>query len=570
MISQIFRTYRTRFILSGILSTFASFTGIAMLSAINNNIAQGTSGSYDILVFAVLIVAMLGVGFGSQYILSILSANIVTSLRSTMLKRIMSTEFRNLETIGGHRIHATVTTDVATIANALSTAPLFLYNGMTIIFCFAYLLYLSWQHVILLAVITGLAMVTARIFMSRGSANFKVLREHEDQLFHSLKQLVDGGREMSLSSNRSFHFLNREALPGLKLVEQADIKAAKYWSLGQNWANAMLFVALATIVLSANSWLALSGETISGFVLVITYLIGPMSFVMSSIEILSRGKIAYNKILSLKISDTPESEVTRHQASDFKLEDSTIKAKQLTYCYPQSEEGETPFQVGPVDLEIPANQITIICGGNGSGKSSFAKLLVGLYAPTEGSIQVGDITLDNDSIVTDNARLYRNQFSTVFSDFYLFDTVLCRDGMLADDDKTKQLIDKLKLTGKVNVENGRLSTTKLSHGQKKRLALLIAYMEDAPIYVFDEWAADQDPYFRDLFYTELLPELKAKGKTVVVISHDERYFYVADNLLKFELGSLVTPEPVQSPTPKGQAAQAPTTTQSEKIPVNEV
>jgi putative pyoverdin transport system ATP-binding/permease protein len=97
----------------------------------------------------------------------------------------------------------------------------------------------------------------------------------------------------------------------------------------------------------------------------------------------------------------------------------------------------------------------------------------------------------------------------------------------------------LQLSHKVQVKDGSLSTTELSQGQRKRLALLTAYLDDRPIYLFDEWVADQDPFFREVFYQQILPELKKRDKAVLVISHDDRYFHLCDRLIKLDYGQIV-------------------------------
>ncbi|HEY9737473.1 MAG TPA: ATP-binding cassette domain-containing protein, partial [Trichocoleus sp.] len=170
----------------------------------------------------------------------------------------------------------------------------------------------------------------------------------------------------------------------------------------------------------------------------------------------------------------------------------------------------------------------------GSGKSTLAKLLVGLYSPEAGKVCL------NGSPITDQTReAYRQLFSAVFADFFLFEKLLGID--LADlDGEAQTYLERLQLAHKVRVSQGTLSTLNLSQGQRKRLALLTAYLEDRPIYLFDEWASDQDPYFREIFYHQLLPELKQRGKTVLVISHDDRYFMVADRILKLEYGQVVS------------------------------
>jgi putative ATP-binding cassette transporter len=172
-------------------------------------------------------------------------------------------------------------------------------------------------------------------------------------------------------------------------------------------------------------------------------------------------------------------------------------------------------------------------GGNGSGKSTLAKLIAGLYAPESGNVR-----WDGEPLTEQTTDAYRQLFSAVFSDFYLFERIL---GLQLDnlDERAQQYLEKLQLEHKVQVNEGVLSTLELSQGQRKRLALLTAYLEDRSIYLFDEWASDQDPFFREIFYKQILLELKQRGKTVLVISHDDRYFHLADQLIKLEYGQRV-------------------------------
>jgi putative ATP-binding cassette transporter len=181
-------------------------------------------------------------------------------------------------------------------------------------------------------------------------------------------------------------------------------------------------------------------------------------------------------------------------------------------------------------MELTPGEIVFVTGGNGSGKTTYAKLLTGLYVPTTGEIRCNGIAVNDE-----NRFAYRQNFSTVFFDFFLFDCLLGLDASEADVEIADYLTT-LDLAHKVDVRKGLLSTTELSQGQRKRLALLTAYLENRPIYVFDEWAADQDPMFKDVFYYQLLPALKRRGKAVVVISHDDRYFEIADRTIKLDSG----------------------------------
>ncbi|MBM7369529.1 ATP-binding cassette domain-containing protein [Gordonia hydrophobica] len=192
----------------------------------------------------------------------------------------------------------------------------------------------------------------------------------------------------------------------------------------------------------------------------------------------------------------------------------------------------TGFHLGPVDAVFEPGQITFIVGGNGSGKSTLAKLITGLYVPQQGSIAV-----NGEKIVHDNIEWFRQNTAAIFTDFHLFDEYLGFDGPDLDD-RVRDHLRMLRIDDKVTVQDGRLSTVALSQGQRKRLALVTALLEDRPVYLFDEWAADQEPAFRDTFYREILGELAARGKTVIVITHDDRYFDVADQLIKLEIGAL--------------------------------
>ncbi len=209
----------------------------------------------------------------------------------------------------------------------------------------------------------------------------------------------------------------------------------------------------------------------------------------------------------------------------------SLELKEVVHTY-HSQETDSHFSVGPIDLTLKAGELVFIVGGNGSGKSTLAKLITGLYIP-----DLGELRLDGEPIVESNREWYRQLFSAVFSDFYLFERLVSTEALTLDS-QAQTYLEKLQLEKKVSVQDGQLSTTALSQGQRKRLALLAAYLEDRPIYLFDEWAADQDPMFREIFYTQILAELKQRGKTVIVISHDDHYFHLADRLIKLDYGRI--------------------------------
>lgn len=186
--------------------------------------------------------------------------------------------------------------------------------------------------------------------------------------------------------------------------------------------------------------------------------------------------------------------------------------------------------LGPIDLTVSSGEELFIAGGNGSGKTTLAKVLIGLYSPDEGHVML------NGQVVSKETRNnYRQLFSTVFVEGHVFDRLL---GVELEQEKLRHFATLLGIEKYVDVETGHFSSQNLSRGQHKRLALLVACMDDRPILVFDEWAAEQDPGFKEIFYKQILPELRKQGKTVVAITHDDRYFSAADRVLKLLDGQL--------------------------------
>jgi putative ATP-binding cassette transporter len=211
----------------------------------------------------------------------------------------------------------------------------------------------------------------------------------------------------------------------------------------------------------------------------------------------------------------------------------------VTHTYFREREDEN-FVLGPINLKFNPGDLVFLIGGNGSGKTTLLKLITGLYVPEGGEIRL------NGKVINDQTRdSYRQHFSVVFSDFFLFETLLGLDTNDLDEEARRFLV-QLQLDHKVKVKDGALSTTELSQGQRKRLALLTAFLEDRALYVFDEWAADQDPYFKEIFYFQILPELKARGKTVIITSHDDRYFHLADRIVKLDYGQIDSDQYVAS------------------------
>jgi putative ATP-binding cassette transporter len=264
----------------------------------------------------------------------------------------------------------------------------------------------------------------------------------------------------------------------------------------------------------------------------------PLEVLSGGFVLVGRANVSLNQIESLGLSLHADPSSEQKTAESKPPSWHTLELKGVVRSY-HLEKDDSSFILGPINLTLTPGELVFISGGNGSGKTTLAKLLAGLYPP-----EAGEIRLDGQAIKDGNVNDYRELFSVVFSDFYLFESLLGLETPKLDD-QARAYLSQLQLESKVQVKDGVFSTVDLSQGQRKRLALLTAYLEDRPIYLFDEWAADQDPLFKEVFYYQLLPEMKAKGKTVIVISHDDRYYSVGDRLIKLDSGQLVLDEPLK-------------------------
>src|SRR5438477_5185435 len=285
----------------------------------------------------------------------------------------------------------------------------------------------------------------------------------------------------------------------------------------------------------------MSKEMITGYDITTLYLMGPLAGVLGSFSVFGRANVAFQKVdqLGVSLGARPEQDCSiSRPESEPAFE--RLELVGITHSYHQEKE-DSYFVLGPISLSFRPGELVFLAGGNGSGKSTLAKLVTGLYPP-----ESGEIRLDGKLIHDANRDDFRQLFSAVFSDFYLFESLLGLDGANLDAHAQDYLV-QLHLNHKVKVRDGVLSTTALSQGQRKRLALLTAYLEDRPFYLFDEWASDQDPLFKNIFYTQILPALKAKGKTALVISHDDRFFHLADRVLKLDYGKLVNDPVIELP-----------------------
>ncbi|UVK96670.1 cyclic peptide export ABC transporter [Pseudomonas sp. B21-048] len=527
---SLLKRHRTLLSLGLLASLVSAAAGIGLLNEINRLIS-GTAVMNALLAakFLGLLALLFACGFGSQALLTALGHRVVYELRLQMVKRLLDTSIEQLEKIGEASLYATLSKDIESIGQAFNRLPFVFYNTVLMLGGCLYMAWLSWQ--LLLICVVGLSLGTwlAHGWFTKMRQLMKRVRETDDRLYAAYQGAIEGRFELALNARRKERFYSLDLQPAAEYARRNEVHADRYWTLSLNW-TVTLILALAGGLFAAGAWLGLSNAIIAAFVLVLMFLRMPLNDLIGSLPTLVAGNVSLAKIETLAFADYRTEFSTRTGQPD--VRQPMLELQGLGYDYPHAAD-EYGFRLGPVDLSVAKGEILFIVGGNGSGKSTLAKLLTGLYEPSTGTLRLQGV-----EITPELRDWYREHFSTVFSSFYLFERLVGPNGDF-DMNLAQAWLERLRMERKVTIdEQGGLSTTRLSQGQRKRLALLVALVEERPILLLDEWAADQDPGFRGFFYQELLPELKAQGKTIIAISHDDRYFSIADRILKCDGGQL--------------------------------
>ncbi|MCL1472267.1 cyclic peptide export ABC transporter [Argonema antarcticum] len=522
------------------LVAIAVFTGLlsgacsARLIALINNAANGgIQTTTSILSFVGLAMVVLISGLVSQILLIRLSQGVIFDLQIRLSRRILSTSLRHLEQLGAPRLLATLTEDVQALSTSVFVIPFLCIDLAIVIGCMIYLGWLSWQALLGMICFIIAAIFIVQLLLNKGTHFFTLAREEQDKLFKHFRAITEGIKELKLHQQRREAFLSSELQPTAAAARDYKVVSLNIFSIASNGGQILFFFATALLIFCLPKLANISTSVLSAYILTITYLMMPVKNIMDMLPNLSRASVALRKIETLGLSLASESEsnenaiVRPNLTSDWQR----LELMGVTHAYSGQNEKHN-FILGPIDLVFRPGELVFLVGGNGSGKSTLAKLITGLYIPESGEIMVDGKPIDKET-----REWYRQQFAVVFSDFYLFESLLGL-GNSNLETQTQDYLIKLELDHKVQVKDGVLSTTALSQGQRKRLGLLTAYLEDRPIYLFDEWASDQDPVFKEIFYTQLLPELKNRGKTVLVISHDDRYFHSCDRIVKLDYGKV--------------------------------
>jgi len=510
-------------------------TGILMF--INNTISQtewGLFGDYDWLVFTLLLLVSLFTNRSFQVYLIKLTNEILYKFELDILLKIRNASMTDFEQLGKEKAWTAMQD-----TRVLGSVPMVVINTFNsliiIVCCVGYLFWISPIGGIVLLVIMALLFAVYLLRNKKIKKELDDLRDLKNVYTRNIIDLLDGFRELKMSIRRNENLYDGHIVKNRKRAKDISINTSRKYLDNTLLGSYSWYLIIGVVIFVLPVLAGLSVMQTSAFIITVLYMMGPVADLVNLIPFVTSVKIATERLDSFENELNAEiSERYEMEGKDpFDVPLDKIRLNDIQFAY-KNEEGETTFELGPIDFEVNSGEIVFITGGNGSGKSTLASILVGLKEPQKGSIYFNDVVVE-----ATNYAYFRNRITTIFSKHYLFTTNYDEHDLKQSNAFLKELIEHMKLTPTVKWDSGELiQTNKLSDGQKKRMAMILALLEKKDIILMDEWAAEQDPIFRKYFYLEFLQILKKMGKTIIAVSHDEHFFGCADRLIELSNGKI--------------------------------
>jgi putative ATP-binding cassette transporter len=519
-----------------LVTCLAALASAALLAIINfaseqAAIAQPVSPRL-ILLYAIAFVTYSVANRGSLRMANEFLQERLGALRVRIADKIRRSDLRTLEQVGSGDIYATLAQDINHLPQNFPLIVTAAQSVFLLIFC---LLYIASVSLISFAVVAGAIGLGMALFFRRRAALKRVMatvHAREAEMLESLTHFTEGFQEVRLNADRNDALFRRFGAITDDL-ESVIVGVGSRWVVVVMFSNAFLYALLGTVILVLPRFFHGYTDVVYKVVAASIFCVAPLNAVIFVAPLYDAASVGLAHVFALE-KRLEEGAVGEDAGSDAPSPKDFRKIEfvDAKFSY-RDAEGNVTFTTGPWSITIERGETLFLIGGNGSGKSTLMKLLSGLYVLDSGTILVDGLQVDGNSLLR-----YRELFSGVFSDFHLFRQLYGLEGL--EEETVQAAIARMELSGKVEYKAGSFSTVDLSTGQRKRLALIASLLEDREIYLFDEWAADQDSHFRAIFYNEILPDLKRRGKTILAVTHDAQYWHVSDRQITMDLGTLAT------------------------------
>jgi putative ATP-binding cassette transporter len=529
---------RNKIVITSLVSGLANAAILAIINQAAQSASYTTVNTRYFVLFVLAMALYIGCLRFSSREMSHVMIDVVHRIRLRVTDKVQSSELLVLDRIGKNRVLNAITQEATIIAGSGGNIIAGLQSAIVVFFAFFYIGYLSIPafFLTLLTAVLGIIIVQQSRALSRKW--MKATKNKEVEFLNYTTDAIEGFKETKINAQRRSDLrVDLERCSGE--ITALRVKTENLSTGNTVLAQATFYVLIASVVFILPLLIPTYAQVIVEITTAILFIIGPLRLIIGLVPYFVMCDEATKAIVSLEQAlDETHAIVARDQppaaAATPLTRFNVLTLEDVSFAYRHNH--QDAFAIGPLSLTVAAGEIVFIIGGNGSGKSTLLKVLAGLYPPDSGRLLV-----DGQPVTPEGLQSYREMFAAVFSDFHLFERLY---GLLGTDEQTiATLLTQMQLNDKVQAVNDRWSTLDLSTGQRKRLALVVSLLDRRPLLVFDELAADQDPEFRQFLYEELLPRLKAEGRTIVAATHDDRYFHVADKVIKMEHGKVAYGQP---------------------------
>ncbi len=521
----------------GILSGLMGFFFIFLINKVTKLFIHGGIDMYDVQYFAAFGGCIFMFFLTRRYLavkIVNISQNVFWNIRKSIVQLLSKSNYYETQGLKD-QIYAAIHHDANSLLQA-STILIGVFSSfILVVTCLIYMAVFSLTlFAFSFATLIG-GVVVYEMVMKRSNAYFAKSRDLEAGFLKNFDAIFFGLKEINISPSKGSAIFEKNVLPILKEGSKNNKAAYTGYVNSQMVGLIAFYVLIAVTLLHLGFYFEMETSVIINYTFLLLFVLGPVENVMTSIPVLNKAYVSLKKMIQVidELGERIREEENNTGATALK-EFSSIHVSDLVYNYNNQE----AFHLGPVNFTVKPAETVFIYGGNGSGKSTFIKVLLQLFRQDEGAV-----VLDGQKVDDTNRAAYKSLFAVVFSDFYLFDEVYGLDNIV--ESQVEEYLEIFEVDKKITLKDGKFSTIQLSTGQRKRLAIIAALLENKPILVLDEWAADQDPAFRKKFYKEIIPYLNRKGITIVAITHDDAYYSACDRIYKMDYGK-ITEEKIKS------------------------
>ena len=368
-----------------VMSGLGGASNAAILAAINAGAQAAGNGEVGIMSAALFVTALLLFIKTQHYILIAATVEIeaiIHKVRVRLMDQVRHSELLPLDAIGRAEIVAAITKETTTLTQATNMLA---FAGQGVVLVFFVAIYIAYLSFLAFALSVAILVVVGTIFHAKGrrlAVATRELTDWDNRLFDRLMDLLDGFKEIRLNRSRSDDLFDDAAevsrtAANIKIRTQSD----SYKQLV--FAQSSMYLLLAVVVFVVPTFSETKGGSITQVTTALMFVVGVCMGIVQTIPILQAANAAADNIERLEA----RLQAIAAQAPDIALAPrqrfEKIEMRKVMFHY-VDKSSEAVFEVGPIDFTLHSGDLVFITGGNGSGKSTFLKLLAGLYEPDFG------------------------------------------------------------------------------------------------------------------------------------------------------------------------------------------